>query len=157
MGRSALRSASSQSLAVQAKACASSNGSADHAQPFQLQIAAAALVELDFHAHCSSQAALGLLGGFWDGADHILQCGPAPGLAAPDTGPACSTGLSADQPACGLACSWLCSQCPSQLCASLLQGAQGGARAGPQARGLCGLGHLAGHAPPGQHPAHHVR
>ena len=43
------------------------------AQPFQLAVAAAAMVELDFHAHCSTRGVLGLLGGIWDGADQILR------------------------------------------------------------------------------------
>jgi len=43
-------------------------------QPFRLEVAPAALVTMDFHAHLNSNEVGGLLGGSFDEATATLRC-----------------------------------------------------------------------------------
>ena len=46
---------------------------AQGSQPFQLAVAAGAMVALDFHSHLSAHSVCGLLAGIWDGADQVVR------------------------------------------------------------------------------------
>ena len=46
---------------------------AEGSQPFQLAVAAGAMVALDFHSHLSAHSVCGLLAGIWDGADQVIR------------------------------------------------------------------------------------